>query len=104
MENVENPDPEPPSTSDTWEFLMNPWLIALIAAAAYYTYQNYLPKLRLPSGQDSSVTPLDEEKVRKMMEARDKQQVLSWPFKKIKVFLQVFFTGDVRQCSQRNGR
>ena len=66
---------------------MNPWLIALIAAAAYYTYQNYLPKLRLPSGQDSSVTPLDEEKVRKMMDARDKQQVLYFLVKQYLVSL-----------------
>ena len=43
MENVGGPDPDPPSANNTWEFLANPWLLALIAAAAYYAYQNYLP-------------------------------------------------------------
>lgn len=77
MENVGGPDPDPPSASNTWDFLANPWLLALIAAAAYYAYQNYLPTLKMKfPGQESAVTPHDEEKVRKMMEARDKQQVL----------------------------
>merc|ERR1711860_388302 len=44
---------------------------------AYYAYQNYLPTLKMKfPGQESAVTPHDEEKVRKMMEARDKQQAI----------------------------
>lgn len=77
MENVGGPDPDPPSANNTWEFLANPWLLALIAAAAYYAYQNYLPTLKRNfTSQETAVTPQDEEKVRKMMEARNKQQVL----------------------------
>ena len=76
MENVGGPDPDPPSADNTWEFLANPWLLALIAAAAYYAYQNYLPTLKRNfTSQETAVTPQDEEKVRKMMEARNKQQV-----------------------------
>lgn len=62
--------------SEEWSFSeINPWMLLAMAALAYYVYQNYLSKLQFPGrNQAAQVTPQDEEKVRKMMEARSKQQ------------------------------
>ena len=72
METVETP-PDPTPANAIWNYFMNPWVLALLAAAIYYTYQNYMPSMRWPQNS-TEVSPMDEEKVRKMMEARDKQQ------------------------------
>ena len=79
METIEN-DYVQPEPEQSWSFPeINPWMLLLLAAAAYYVYQNYLSKLQVPrlrtdDGSSQVVTPQDEEKVRKMMEARSKQQ------------------------------
>ena len=72
METLESP-PDSSQTKEIWNYFMNPWVLALLAAAIYYAYQNYLPTVRWPQNR-TEVTPMDEEKVRKMMEARNKQQ------------------------------
>ena len=53
---------------------MNPWLIFLLAGVAYYVYQNYISKIQFPT-REGPVTPMDEAKVRDMMEVRNRQQV-----------------------------
>ncbi len=75
MEEDSPPSSEPPQATETWFTLpyMNPWLLLILAYAAYYVYQNYLSKLKFPE-REAPMTPQDEEKVRKMMEARNKQQ------------------------------
>lgn len=68
---------EDPSQSQ-WSFPeFNPWLLLALAGMAYYVYQNYLSNIQFSSRNDTGprvVTPQDEERVRKMMEVRDKQQ------------------------------
>jgi len=54
---------------------MNPWLIFLLAGVAYYVYQNYISKIQFPT-REGPVTPMDEAKVRDMMEVRNRQQQL----------------------------
>lgn len=73
METLQSP-PDPTPTNALWNYFMNPWVLALLAAAIYYTYQNYMPSVRWPQSNSTEVSPMDEEKVRKMMEARNKQQ------------------------------
>ena len=74
---------EPRDDSSIWSsFLdprailtMNPWLIFLLAGVAYYVYQNYVSKIQFPMRGEGPVTPMDEAKVRDMMEVRNRQQV-----------------------------
>jgi len=54
---------------------MNPWLIFLLAGVAYYVYQNYISKIQFPT-REGPVTPMDEAKVRDMMEVMNRQQQL----------------------------
>merc|ERR1712211_183576 len=65
--------------SSSWNyydiFQTNPWLLLILAYLAYYVYQNYVSKIRLPSN-DAPITAGDEQKVRDMMEIRDRQQKL----------------------------
>ena len=59
---------------------LNPWLIFLLAGVAYYVYQNYVSKIQFPT-REGPVTPMDEAKVRDMMEVRNRQQVSFMNFK-----------------------
>ena len=67
---------------------MNPWLIFLLAGVAYYVYQNYISKIQFPT-REGPVTPMDEAKVRDMMEVRNRQQVSYMNFKN--QFHEIFY-------------
>lgn len=71
--------PTPETTQSSWSISeLNPWMLLALAGLAYYVYQNYLSKLQFSSRNETAgprvVTPQDEERVRKMMEVRNKQQ------------------------------
>ena len=62
---------------DSWSFYdilqVNPWLLAILAFAAYYVYQNYLSKLKF-SSDEARITQNDENRMQQMMEVRNRQQ------------------------------
>ena len=64
--------PPSPKEEGLWPEI-NPWILLLLAGLAYYVYQNYLSNINWPK-REEQITPQDEEKVRQMMEARNKQQ------------------------------
>ena len=76
---------------------MNPWLIFLLAGVAYYVYQNYVSKIQFPMRGEGPVTPMDEAKVRDMMEVRNRQQV-SLFLKKINFTKFLFFIIKLFLC------
>ena len=63
---------------DSWSFYdilqVNPWLLAILAFATYYVYQNYLSKLKFSSSDEASITQNDENRMQQMMEVRNRQQ------------------------------